>query len=1008
MKKNGKRLIAFVVFFAALVSFLPLNLKINEKKAEAAGSVTYSDIQVQSKNYNTGAITVATPDGTSDYTYEFSNAQEYTFIGVTKGEYLSDTQLKSAAGTGSASSIVDQRIKLKSINGIDVSGATDLIELNNILKEKVGCTVDVQHVSNITEATNKMGTHEFDGQNGKKLIGLTLKNLPYGVNRVGIEIIETTRKCTYDNTTGAYVYEDEKASFPSDGAQIVTIYHASDYINSNIDKIKTTSYVGLTKDNYNNQTNAQLENNTLPFKYNDYADKVEGYPLRYKIAIPDSTKTLEYELLLNEAIQEGSAKIFLNGEEIEDTRTTVDTASGTTSIRGEFKDVFAYNIMVIKFTDTSSISKAYAIEIASETANSNTDFRLRSAELVKYEYENDDTVKAYIGKEFTRVEDDNILTYEGVVYIDPRAKKISINPQALIPEDKLVYIYKGENPVSKGEYEFVDFSGLNREIIMDGYYVKDGQPDYSNIAVRYIFHVDSTASGDVLPIELDFGNTAYLARPGDETKIDFNEDRYTYNLFADGRIDIKLKSPSTDRNEYIRVYTAPTIDSSQLTEVNQSALNYAKPTADRESELTDINVGTNQKMIVRVYYDEIKKDNQGNVSEIIPSQIGHEYCFYIAKNIEEDTSVEASTDATLKDLTIEDAKLKDANGNKGFYPNVYSYTAVIDKDAKTAVITPFANKDVESITAVVKETGDEYDMESGEETKIPLNESGNTTVTIKVLATDKVTSKTYTVVITNSEKSSDCRLQNLIVSPGDYDFNPDKDTTKVRVDLNVKEVDITPIASEGNAKIYINDKLFVGGSQEINLRGEQETEVEIEVVSEDGTKKSTHTVIITRRDEDSVIDTDEDESDVFYDEYGECWVDTSKYDEWGTIKGKDVYFDKQGRQVKDSWITTGKNGDYTFYYLNDKGYKYTGWLTDSTGAKYFLNQETGAMQKGYLNDNNTWFYFDPLTGKMKTGWLYVKEVNNWKYFLQTGQMVANTTMTVDGKTYDFDVEGYAY
>ena len=104
-------------------------MKLNEEKAAAADGVTYSDIQVQSKDYNTGELVVAREDGSNQFTYEFGNVRKNICIGVTKGEYLDDTALKSQAGTGSASSLIDQRIVLKSINGVDVRSATDLTAL---------------------------------------------------------------------------------------------------------------------------------------------------------------------------------------------------------------------------------------------------------------------------------------------------------------------------------------------------------------------------------------------------------------------------------------------------------------------------------------------------------------------------------------------------------------------------------------------------------------------------------------------------------------------------------------------------------------------------------------------------------------------------------------------------------------------------------------------------------------------------------------------------------------
>ena len=42
---------------------------------------------------------------------------------------------------------------------------------------------------------------------------------------------------------------------------------------------------------------------------------------------------------------------------------------------------------------------------------------------------------------------------------------------------------------------------------------------------------------------------------------------------------------------------------------------------------------------------------------------------------------------------------------------------------------------------------------------------------------------------------------------------------------------------------------------------------------------------------------------------------------------------------------------------------------------------------------------------MHTGWLYDKKDNGWQYFLPSGQMVTNTSMSINGKVYNFGIDG---
>ena len=68
-----------------------------------------------------------------------------------------------------------------------------------------------------------------------------------------------------------------------------------------------------------------------------------------------------------------------------------------------------------------------------------------------------------------------------------------------------------------------------------------------------------------------------------------------------------------------------------------------------------------------------------------------------------------------------------------------------------------------------------------------------------------------------------------------------------------------------------------------------------------------------------------------------------------------------------------------------------GW-TDINGKRYYLTPVSGEMKTGWLFDNQVWYYLDE-TGLMKTSWAQVN--GKWYYLNPDGKMAANTR-TPDG------------
>lgn len=136
------------------------------------------------------------------------------------------------------------------------------------------------------------------------------------------------------------------------------------------------------------------------------------------------------------------------------------------------------------------------------------------------------------------------------------------------------------------------------------------------------------------------------------------------------------------------------------------------------------------------------------------------------------------------------------------------------------------------------------------------------------------------------------------------------------------------------------------------------------------------------------------------------------------ISGKRYYFDSSG--AMKFGFRTVKGNRYYFRKTNKDGYAFTGLR--KMGGKYYYFSATGIMQKGWQTVNNAQYYFQS-DGKSATGWenisgntyyftnkgIMVKGLQNIDgalyYFGDNGIMYKNTTITVNGVTYQVDASG---
>lgn len=1025
MNRIKNRFIALLVVFTSILSLFPVGFSGQGVKAATVDSKA-TTIQVNVTGSAT-ALTARTDATTSEQIYTTKNVTDSFDITVqdmrTSTQDLIDLVKKNSQ---SASGIIDQKVDIISINGT----SNETTEGKAIL-DTMGIVIsDSQNLPNA--ATER--------------VGKSIKNLPLGVNKIVYKITVTTQTVEYVPA----VYEDaaktvlvspatynEKTPVVNAYAnQSLTIEHATTYVVNKIYPMTFKAYVGQSSAFDSNDVindDALNTNNEVPFLYSTEAKPDTNMALRYTFDVPDSISTLKYVMTFDSTMNLENATVYKNGKPAEEgTEYTIDGHN----ITGNLARLGQSDLIVVKLNSTnnsSDIQKAYAIEIRYNNLSSDKDYSLKEAGITKLDYNDDTTVPAYIGKKFAITEDaSGFKVYNGDIYIDSRARMVSLDPTLIRSKSTVAYVvtnnYKDsagttrvKKSILKDGKQFVEFmtSSTSNILQVDVYEGSDGNvTDSSKPLARYLLKVNLLTGNEfTMGLQFDNGNsTTFLTQPGVKENVidEFTTSRRTYDLYCGDPLSVALTGARSSKNEYIRVWLANDINSSNYTEASESVNNELLSDKVSRNTSLDINLGTAKKMMVQAYYDEFETETVNGVEEITLTgsyPIGDKYVFYLPNNYGDVVTPppgEDSTNSALNSLKIKGYTLLDSDGNEGFLSDKYDYSTTVAKEDTTAKITAIAEDDnVYSIVASINGSSDTYDLISGETNELPLNESGTTTFTIVVTAQDKTTTSTYTVVVKNNPKSSNINLKNVILNVGDYTFDPEEDTTRVRVDQNVTSIKVTPIAEDSKATISVNGQKFSASPITVSLKGNQKTEIEIEVVSEDKTASKTYTLEINRVDSGDWQETptdgeDPDESDQFYDEYNECWVDLTKYDEWGSINGKPAYFDKKSRQVKDAWISTGGK----LYYLNNLGYRASGWKVDKADGKtYYLDTKTGEMRKGWMNLNNSWYYLG-LNGVMQKGWLYLN--GKWYYFTPNGQMIANQTLTIDGETCRFGQDGAKY
>ena len=117
------------------------------------------------------------------------------------------------------------------------------------------------------------------------------------------------------------------------------------------------------------------------------------------------------------------------------------------------------------------------------------------------------------------------------------------------------------------------------------------------------------------------------------------------------------------------------------------------------------------------------------------------------------------------------------------------------------------------------------------------------------------------------------------------------------------------------------------------------------------------------------------------------------------VSGEWVYADPEGALV-GGWVRDGVYGGPYWYYL-DPATKVmrTGWLFER-GSWYYLGV-SGNIHTGWITYGSSWYYLDS-TGAMRTGWF--NQGGTWYYLGSDGVMLTGV-QKINGRAYTFDPSG---
>ncbi|SFC85228.1 cadherin-like beta sandwich domain-containing protein [Clostridium uliginosum] len=977
-KNNKKRIISLLITFMCIFSLLPTSWGGYSEKANASTP--------SGAGYEITVGGVKLDTNTQDPSNTVGQDSNDKSIYITKGRFKSfeisipdnpkDTIENKESTLGNittkieTTTKIERKLELTTINKMSLDDT-----------QKLGCTV-----------TDNVGLTKN---------GLEIHDLPLGINEIGYKIKETTtitnKKTTYTtDDKGNISNSTEVTEGPTSASQYtkeeaITIEHASVYAQDKIDKIDFSSYIGKKDANIEN-----TEKNKVPFLYKKQLETTETETFfTYEHIVNDQISTLDYVINFQESFNLDSARVWMDG--IED----LTVQKNGNKLIGSLSKTDS-KIMVISIPNDNNLGKNYAIKLKFKDENSTDDYTLRGVKIDSKYYSDIITDNEnYIGKSFEDLgKKGGTKVYKGQITLDKRAGKVKITPTfgaksgyVIKASNHYINDYGGTTIKQQDFDQYVSFSDStstkeNANVIYLDVYKGSSDSDVLGDPLA-TYQLEVKFSGEESNFNFAFDNAILKEANGGTTPIPFNSSTYKYDFY--------LTDPTKPAN--IKFTTIGNFLDGAIAKVT---VNGQEEVVNKDGNLSlDLSKCAGKQMIIRPY-------KNGN-------PVGDKYIFNIQGDGKdpENPEVPSKENAYLSSLSFSTGDLKKDDGTAGFSKETLNYDLTVKKDNKKIDVTAVTDELKANITeAKVVETGKTYALTSGSKMEIPLQETGETTLQIIVTAENGKTKKLYTVTIKQDARSSNAKLKNVELNPGDFNFDPDNDTCKVRVDPDVKSIKVKPIPEDENySNITVDGEKFTSSPISVSLKGQWKTEIEIKITSEDGTKTETYTLNIYRTNDDinDIKDPNDDnnnednnKNDAYYDESNKIWIDLSKYEEWAKVKGNYIYFDNKGRQVKDAWVKVEK----IWYYVNSSGYRATGWKQETDGRWYCLDNN-GKMQIGWYYDKNrgNQYYFNA-NGIMKTGWLL--SGGSWYYFDGSGRMLQNERAYIDGQWYSFSSYGMMY
>lgn len=410
MNKMGKRLMALVVVFASIISFLPIQIGSNGK---AANAIT-SQIEVSGKSKESNdSITVTNG--------EYYTQGIYEYFKLSIDNKMVDNINNIPIGQ---KGVTQQEIIITSIDGISLEGLS----------------VDKKN-EKLTEINSSIVVGTYTDNSNNKKVGVTINNLPLGINKIGYRIREQTvlnvGKVTdpANPTVKSNEFQtpiDEYFPGQNDESQIV-IQHANSFVQNKIPYIDFADYDnGRLPD-----PDPKPESNITPFLYNQRMESKDTKSLRFTHDLPNSITDMDYKISFPSGLQianSDSSKndlVYVNGTKKDNVSIGTDL-QGNPVLKGSLKELGSTMILIAIRHETdqgNAINYTYSVEIQYNGKDVTKDYTLRDSGIKKLYYDADSSVKAYIGKEFkTTVDTNGTIVYEGKITIDNKAEMIGMNP----------------------------------------------------------------------------------------------------------------------------------------------------------------------------------------------------------------------------------------------------------------------------------------------------------------------------------------------------------------------------------------------------------------------------------------------------------------------------------------------------------------------------------------------------------------------------------------------------